>query len=240
MAVDKSTGVILAYHIEKEETTAGYVVLLTKLFKTWGIPKEIHTDKRTTFWKCRNDGTSNTPLANALKSAGCILLSDSNPNFKPIVEGTFGILQNFLPAEASLQKIDTLDEYIPFFENEIKKYNERKLLKKPKRNDFFKRISDLELETKFINSFRKTVTNAATVQIGNKHYKLEKNEFGCGFSPKYIVSIKESFFDQGNFWYSHGTSKIKLIEVDFEEADNNRIEQINKTKNINNKEKVNY
>ncbi|MDE6289488.1 MAG: hypothetical protein K2L64_01850, partial [Ureaplasma sp.] len=244
LAVDKSTGYILAYHIEKQETTAGYIALLTKLFKIWGIPKEIRTDKRTTFWKCRNDGTSNTPLAKALQSVGCVLLSDSNPNFKAIVENTFGILQTFLPAEASLSKILTLEEYIPLFENEIEKYNETKLQKKPKNGNFFTLISDFDLESKFVISFRKTVTNAKTVLIDNKHYELEENEFKCRFgNPGFIVSIKESYFNQGNFWYSYGTTRIKLIEVDYEVADAKRIEEINSynTKyGLKGNKKVNY
>lgn len=40
---------LLAFHIEKEETTVGYCHLLSELFTNFGLPQKIITDKRRTF-----------------------------------------------------------------------------------------------------------------------------------------------------------------------------------------------
>lgn len=241
IAVDKSTGVVLAYHIEKEETTKGYVILLTKLFKTYGVPKFILTDKRTTFWKCKNDGTTNTPLMKCLSSLGCTLLSNSNPNFKPIVEGTFGILQNNLIAKACLKEITNLEDYIPFFENEIEQYNSKKLIKKSKEKNYFETVSDHRLEASMINRFKRTITFGLTVLIDNKHYVLEKNAWKCAFrNPGRTVYIEESFFDQGKYWFKYGSSKIFLSEITEEYDETKYIADLNKYKEKWKKKNVNY
>ena len=228
LAVEKSSRVLLAYHIEEQETTAGYVTLLTKLFKTYGVPKAIYTDKRTTFWKCSSDGTSNTPLAQCLQKLGCLLMSSSNPNFKPMVENAFGVLQNSWVYKAYKNQISTLEEYIPFFEKQMEEYNKNKLSKKSKEKNFFTTVTDAELESKLINRFSRTITRGLTVMIENKHYGLPKNECGVAFTkPGNIVSIYESYFNQGEYWIKYGTTKIMLAEIDFEYSEDEYIKRLN-------------
>ncbi|UUD35178.1 hypothetical protein NPA07_05235 [Mycoplasmopsis caviae] len=48
-AVDATTKSLLAIWIDIEETTIGYQNLLTQLFKRYGIPQVIITDRRRTF-----------------------------------------------------------------------------------------------------------------------------------------------------------------------------------------------
>ncbi|UUD35139.1 hypothetical protein NPA07_05035 [Mycoplasmopsis caviae] len=49
MLVDAATKSLLAIWIDIEETTIGYQNLLTQLFKRYGIPQVIITDRRRTF-----------------------------------------------------------------------------------------------------------------------------------------------------------------------------------------------
>ncbi|WLP85202.1 hypothetical protein [Mycoplasma seminis] len=49
-AIDAATGILLAVWYEKQETTLGYQRLLEIVFKNYGYPKFIYTDKRRTFW----------------------------------------------------------------------------------------------------------------------------------------------------------------------------------------------
>ncbi|WP_426461398.1 hypothetical protein [Mycoplasma hafezii] len=48
-AVDSATGKLLAIHCEKTETAIGYQRLLDKVFKKYGFPQNISTDRRRNF-----------------------------------------------------------------------------------------------------------------------------------------------------------------------------------------------
>ncbi|MDE6289497.1 MAG: hypothetical protein K2L64_01895, partial [Ureaplasma sp.] len=86
----------------------------------------------------------------------------------------------------------------------------------------------------------RTITRGLTVMIENKHYGLPKNECGVVFTkPGNIVSIYESYFNQGEYWIKYGTTKIMLAEIDFEYSEDEYIKRLNqykekwKNKNVN-------
>ncbi|MHA3845855.1 transposase family protein [Mycoplasma sp. VS276A1] len=121
-AIDVATGMLLAVWFENEETNLGYQRLLEILFKNYGFPKFIYTDKRRTFW-----GSDNTETAfeKNLNAKGIRIISSSNPKHKPHVERSFRTALDKYPTyiyKNGLQTLSDLKEHSEGFKNY---YNQR-------------------------------------------------------------------------------------------------------------------
>ncbi|MCF0238348.1 MAG: hypothetical protein HUK24_07085 [Sphaerochaetaceae bacterium] len=114
--MDAATGKLLAAHAEKEETTAGYYILFRHAFKRYGVPREIRTDKRRTFWL--NNSTQSL-MGESLANFDIALSCSSNPDFKPNVERANGTMQKFLPCLLHQRGIKTFDKFQEFVANEF-------------------------------------------------------------------------------------------------------------------------
>jgi len=133
-AVDAFTNTLLAMWVEKEETTFGYIILLKQLFYRHGIPAEIRTDKRRTFYGSID---TQTHVHKALIQLGVKLLTSSQPTFKPNVERAFQNAQNYFPGFYKSKGINTEKEMQENIEETIKAYNEWNNYSMPEENAFF-------------------------------------------------------------------------------------------------------
>lgn len=120
-AVDRKSGYLLATHIEKEETTKGYYILLSKLFKIHGKPRKIITDKRRNFWSGIDHETL---MKQTLKELDIELFSSSQATAKPNVERAYRNMQDIYPMMFYQQNINTLEQAIKVIDQYQDKYNE--------------------------------------------------------------------------------------------------------------------
>ncbi|WP_406617270.1 hypothetical protein [Mycoplasmopsis adleri] len=170
VAVDSSTSRVLAVHIEQEETNLCYMKLLEDLFRNYGKPKIIRTDKRRTFW-----GTdySDTPLKQYLNSKGIELQSSSIAIFKPHVERANNSLQQFLPPYLHLKKIKTFEDFIHNKEEIIQAYNKRNKKDYEHKKNIFSKMDESQCSV-YLTIKRKIY--ASTVQFQNKFYVAVNEE----------------------------------------------------------------
>ena len=127
IAIDRRSGMLLAFHIEKEETTVGYCHLLSELFTNFGLPQKIITDKRRTFW---NGIDGHSLMQQTLNELGIKLFCSSQATAKPTVERTFRTLQGFLPSFFYKNNIKSIEQVssisktiIEIFNTKFKKTN---------------------------------------------------------------------------------------------------------------------
>ncbi|QCZ36461.1 transposase family protein [Mycoplasma nasistruthionis] len=111
--------------VEYQETNLGYQRLLEIVFKRFGFPKIIHTDKHKTFWG--SEGTE-TMFEKNLNEKGIRIISSSNPKRKPHVERSFRSAQDKLPVFISQNQIKTIedlrrngDKYVNYYNTNLKK-----------------------------------------------------------------------------------------------------------------------
>ncbi|WP_436358636.1 hypothetical protein ACR34G_03725 [Mycoplasma sp. 480] len=93
-AIDASSGKLLAFHADTQETNKGYMKLLEMLFEKYGFPKQIISDRRTTFFNYINPETN---MVQELKNRGIQVFSSSIATHKPNVERSFKSSQQFYP-----------------------------------------------------------------------------------------------------------------------------------------------
>ncbi|WP_179950147.1 DDE-type integrase/transposase/recombinase [Mycoplasma nasistruthionis] len=164
-AIDAATGMLLGMWVEYQETNLGYQRLLEIVFKRFGFPKIIHTDKRKTFW---GSESTETMFEKNLNEKGIRIISSSNPKHKPHVERSFRSAQDKLPVFISQNQIKTIedlrrngDKYVNYYNTKFKKVIAKKSLFNKEgmlRNNW--RV-DIEINRKVING---------AVRFGKKIY----------------------------------------------------------------------
>ncbi|VEU69100.1 Uncharacterised protein [Mycoplasmopsis canis] len=172
-AIDVATGTLLAAWFEEQETTLGYQRLLEIVFKKYGFPKKIYTDKRRSFWGSEN---TQTVFEKVLNKKGIEVLSSSNPKHKPHVERSFRTSLDQYPLlihENGYKNIDDLKKNNEVFQNY---YNIRNKKIISKQNVFQKEgkkngnwAVDLEINRKVLNGVvRYQGKNYAAFDMYNK------------------------------------------------------------------------
>ncbi|WP_129620239.1 hypothetical protein [Mycoplasmopsis gallinacea] len=119
-AIDSATGKLLELQCEEQETNVGYQKLIDKLFKKYGFPSNITTDRRRTFWGSEK---TYTMFEEALIDRGITLFVSSNPKDKPNVERSFASAQNYYPYLFKNKGIDSIEKLNKRSEEIIDEYN---------------------------------------------------------------------------------------------------------------------
>lgn len=128
IAVDDSTGHIVAAFFDKQETLFGYYNLLKQILEGYGIPYEFLTDRRTVFeYACSNDRRvekdTSTQFGYACKQLGIGIRTSSVPQAKGRVERMFQTLQSRLPIELRLKGATTIEQANEFLHSYVKEFN---------------------------------------------------------------------------------------------------------------------
>ncbi len=240
-AIDASTSLVLAIHIEKEETTNGYYILLRKLMKLYGKPMLIKTDKRRSFW---NNVDTQSLMEVTLNELGIMLQCDSCPTFKPHVERMFEVMQDWIPVLAAKENITTLESFKDNYEIFIKALNYNKTKKINYNESYFIPIKDEEYEMLY-PKIKVRMNNNLYFSIGGKAYapfgsdgkrhvmknnsylmiinNVDKNEMFTIFKGKRFeireVSQEDIFADEWSYIQAH---KLKLEQEKWKLMETNR------------------
>ncbi len=128
IAIDDSTGTIVAAHFDAQETLNGYYNVLHQVLSNYGIPAMFYTDNRTVFEYRRKGNLDHehdtfTQFGYACHQLGIELKSTSVPQAKGRVERAFQTLQQRLPIALRLAGIKELDDANAFLNSHIKEHN---------------------------------------------------------------------------------------------------------------------
>ena len=176
-AIDDGTGNLLAARFFPFEGASGYLWLLKKIVKQYGIPLIIYQDRHGALHRNDDHWTLEEQLAGrqeptqvglALETLGIGSIFALSPQARGRIEKLFGTLQDRLGAELRLEGIDQIEEANTFLKsNFIKRFNRRfGVLARDSERAWRKVPKDLDLDR--IISFRYTsvVGNDNTVRIG--------------------------------------------------------------------------
>ncbi|WP_436358467.1 hypothetical protein ACR34G_02925 [Mycoplasma sp. 480] len=169
-AIDASSGKLLAFYADTQETNKGYMKLLEMLFEKYGFPKLIITDKRTTFFNYINPETN---MVQELKNRGIQVFSSSIATHKPNVERSFKSSQQFYPLYFFKKKFKSIEDLNSNHNDIINSYNEN-FKKKVTKNNVFTKAQPEQLRI-YLPIKRKFTANC--FRIDKKYYTLDKNTF---------------------------------------------------------------
>ncbi len=123
--VDDATSKILGGYFDKEETTEGYYRAIMPLFKKYGRPVSLYSDKRGTFFVNQGKKGGDTQFSRAMKELGINLIFAHSPQAKGRIERAFGTLQERLIWEMRGKRISTIEEANEYLPDFFKEYNKK-------------------------------------------------------------------------------------------------------------------
>lgn len=128
-AIDDATGLIVGAWFDMSETTIGYFHVLRSILDSYGIPKILYTDNRTTFISNKAnkpDRDAKVQFARACRDLGIQIRTTSTPEAKGLVERLMRTVQDRLRSELIATEITDINEANEYLQNVfIPKYNQR-------------------------------------------------------------------------------------------------------------------
>lgn len=131
-AKDDATGFAWA-HFEEAETTWGYLDLMQEVFKTYGVPLSLYSDRHSIFHTTReptiieqlNDVVPLTQFGRAMDELGVKIIKAWTPQAKGRIERLWGTFQDRLVVELRLAGANTLEQAREVLKRFLKEYNRR-------------------------------------------------------------------------------------------------------------------
>ena len=233
LAVDKATKKVLFGWFEYEEITRGYYVLLFNIIITYGKPKRIKADNRTTFSNNNKSlkGLNTTQFAKICDYLNIELVTSSIPTAKPNVERENGTFKGRLKAELRHEGITDIDEankylnefFIPKMNKKFS-YEINYETSKMRENDY----SLEELNLIISEKYKRIIDNASSIKYNNKYYLLCNSETGEVTCFKSKTECTFIIAYDGTYWGQVEGQYYMLIELESrdtimkKEIDNNK------------------
>jgi len=198
---DPATKRINAIHIEKEETTHGYYIILKMLIEKGLIPETFKSDCRSVFIINKRDAGAlahkdvNTQFGFVLNLLEVGMENSSEPTFKGGVERVFRTIQNQLKGEFRERGITTFEKANEYLKEYMEQYNKQYAIKAAKKETKFKKItlSDKKInELLSIRTFKK-IDKANSFSFKSELWSLyDENKNRLSFKEKSAILILET------------------------------------------------
>ena len=228
IAVDRATGTIVAMSFGKEENNYGYLQLITRIIENVGAPREIRTDKRTTFWNTHGGETQFSLMIR--EELGITLKCSSIPTFKALVERTFDTMQNDYVQHYFMKRdIKTLEEAMGHEKdlmNSINEYYNKSI--DMDNSSFIPVPKSIISELCFYKDVRWTDKQIFSFN-GKKYALFNKNNKRVGLAPK-LMRIKIKY--DNSIEYINGYDHMVAREPENEPISDLSAEFLNNIKKV--------
>jgi hypothetical protein len=135
-AIDDATAKVVGALFVQAESSWSYFELLTRIFKQYGLPQAVYTDRHSVFWTDRKptieeqlaNQRPTTEVGRALQELGVTLILAGSPQAKGRIERLWGTFQDRLVSELRLARANTphqaqaiLERYLPLHNRRFSK-----------------------------------------------------------------------------------------------------------------------
>lgn len=212
-AMDDATGALLAARFFPFEGSCGYLWLLEKLVRQYGIPVSIYQDRHGALHRNDDHWTLEEQLAGrqeltqvgqALAALGIHPIFALSPEAKGRIERLFGTLQDRLVAEMSLTGIGTLEEANAFLESTFIPVFNRRFAVCPRQSEKAWRTVPAGLDLKRVISFRypAKVGLDNTVRLGGRVMDIPAGPQGRSYA-KAKVEVRQLLDGSWRIYYQN-------------------------------------
>lgn len=119
-AIDDATSIVLASYVARVESTEGYFQLLKDLIQSYGAPRTLYTDKRTTFTFNGDKEIAKRArihFKQACTRLGIDIIATSTAQAKGRAERSFRTLQDRFVKELRIQRIRNYPKAAGYLQN---------------------------------------------------------------------------------------------------------------------------
>ena len=220
IAIDDSTGRILAAYFDWQETLHAYYHLLRQILTTEGIPYKFLTDRRTVFTYKKSTSPSEeedvtTQFSYACKLLGIEITASSVAQSKGRVKRAFQTLQSRLPIEMRLAGITDIAHANEVLNSHIKDFNDKFALPVDyTKSVFVEQPSDERIDQILSVLAERTVDCGQCVRYANKHYRiLDKNTAQVNFRPGTKGLVAKTFSNKLYFTVDECTYVLDEVPI---------------------------
>lgn len=171
VVVDAASNAIVSIFLDYQETNYGYLNAFEMAFKKYGIPRQIATDKRSSFSNNNSTDKRTAMLSRIFDDLDIVSRITSNPRSKNKVESKNFVVKEHIIKELALCNVSTVQEANEVLPSIIKKINsyldnhihptDNELRELPKGYDFDLNFSSI--------TTRKVLANCS-ISFNNQHY----------------------------------------------------------------------
>lgn len=208
-AIDDADGKLLAALFVAEETSEGYLRLLSKILHRHGVPLAIYHDRHSIFVRTDESWSIEeqlqgyqypTHVGRVLQEMNICSIQAFSPQAKGRVERGFGTLQDRLIAELALEGITDMDEANKWLDNVfINRFN-RKFAQKPQSaTSSFRNISKPEIYLKVSYGYEAVVGNDNCVRLGGLIIDIPKPKRRMSYAKKRVL-IRQHLDGKWSVW----------------------------------------
>ena len=220
IAIDDSTGRIIAAYFDWQETLDGYYHLLHQILTTEGIPHKFLTDRRTVFTYKKKTSPSEeddvtTQFSYACKLLGIEISTSSVAQAKGRVERAFQTLQSRLPIDMRLAGITDIEQANEVLHHHVKDFNDHFALSADyTKSVFVEQPSDARIDQILAVLAERTVDCGQCIRYANKHYRiLDSNGVQVNFRHGTKGLVAKTFSKQMYFTVDDRTYALDEVPV---------------------------
>jgi transposase-like protein/transposase len=220
IAIDDSSGRILAAYFDWQETLHAYYHLLHQILTTQGIPHQFLTDRRTVFtYKKRTSPSEEedvtTQFSYACKLLGIEIRTSSVAQAKGRVERAFQTLQSRLPIEMRLAGITDIAKANEVLNSHIKDFNDSFALPVDyTKSVFVEQPSDERIDQILSVLAERTVDCGQCIRYANKHYRIfDNNHTQVNFRQGTKGLVAKTFSHRMYFTVDEHTYSLEEVPV---------------------------
>ena len=192
-AIDDATGKVVGAFFAQAESSWGYLRLFSEIFKCYGLPQSIYSDRHSVFWTDREPTIDEqlvnkpplTEVGRALDELGITLILAGSPQAKGRIERLWGTFQDRLVSELRLAKAKTMEQAQAVLDHYLPEHN-RKFAKPAQTQPAWRKASTQQIEQALCFKDKRTVANDNTVTFDGVIFQIPKNSPPRSYAHKRI------------------------------------------------------
>lgn len=210
-AIDDATGKVVGALFVQAESSWSYFELLTRIFKQYGLPQSIYTDRHSVFWTDREptleeqliNQRPTTEVGRGLQELGITLILAGSPQAKGRIERLWGTFQDRLVSELRLARSTTQHQAQTVLERYLPLHN-RRFSKPATAQPTWTPTTPTQIERALCFKQRRTVANDNTITFDGVAFQIPRKSPYRSFAHKRIdvhVGLDgslELFYKQAN------------------------------------------
>jgi len=180
-AIDDATGKVLGALFVGAESSWGYFHLLSAIFKSYGLPQSIYSDRHSIFRTDREPTLDEqlinhkplTEVGRGLEQLSVTLILAHSPQAKGRIERLWNTFQDRLVSELRLAKAKTLAQAQVVLERYLPEHN-RKFAKPARGEPVWRKVSAQQIERALCFKQQRTVAKDNTISFEGTVFQIPK------------------------------------------------------------------
>jgi transposase len=192
-AIDDAGGKVPGAFFTRAESSWGYLRLFSEIFKRYGLPQSIYSDRHSVFWTDREPTLDEqlinkrplTEVGRALDELEVTLILAGSPQAKGRIERLWGTFQDRLVSELRLAKAKTLEQAQAVLDRYLLEHN-RKFSNPAQAQPAWRKASPQQIEQALCFKEKRTVSNDNTITFDGVLFQIPKKSPHRSYANKRI------------------------------------------------------